>query len=538
MAFLLHQLLSETAAKYPDNKAVIFKKESITYSELETVSDRLSNFLVGSGVRRLDRVGIYIPRSINSIIGILAILKSGATYVPLDPFCPENRINYIVDKCGIAFLLSSTEMLAQINKAFSGETSLKKILIMNGDQGPQATVNSSVLLLSWPEKDESTGTKRPEVSATETDPSYILFTSGSTGNPKGVMLTHRNALTFINMACDFFTMNSADVFCNISPLQCDLSMFDIYVAFKAGAALAIVPENIAMFPSKVAEFVQNNKITVWNSVPSMLALLANLSNLATFDFSSLRLVLFAGEVFKVKYLRRLMKHIPAAKFYNMYGQTEANSSTYYLVDRAPDEDGSLIPIGQAFPHFEVFALDESGKKISRCGSKGELFVRSASVALGYWGEPEKTSEKFVRNPLDPASNEIVYRTGDMVRLDEQGNYVFLGRVDHMIKSRGYRIELGEIETVLANDPMVETAVVVPIPDELIGNRIAAVIVPSKGRCLKKEDILRNCARRLPKYMLPEILVFSDSLPKTSSGKPDRGKLTESLCKKEAFSRQK
>lgn len=519
MAFLLHQILSETAAAYPDNKAVIFNNGSMTYSELETASDRLADFLVRSGVRRLDRVGIYIPRSINSIIGICAILKAGAMYVPIDPFCPESRITYILDKCGITYLISSREMLARITKVFSGETPLKKVLMIDGYHQKAAG-------------------KRPDVSVAETDPAYILFTSGSTGNPKGVMLSHRNALTFIDMACDFFTMTSADVFCNISPLQSDMSVFDIYVAFKAGAALAIVPENIAMFPSKVAEFVQNNRITVWNSVPSMLALLANLSNLAAFDLSSLRLVLFAGEVFQAKYLRRLMEHIPAAKFYNIYGQTEANSSTYYLVDRAPDEDGSLIPIGKPFPGFEVFALDESGKKISGCGSKGELFVRSPTVALGYWREPEKTGEKFVRNPLDPASDEIVYRTGDMVRLDEQGDYVFCGRVDHMIKSRGYRIELGEIETVLASHPLVETAVVVPIPDDLIGNRIAAVIVPCKGSCLKKEDIVRNCARQLPKYMLPDILIFNDSLPTTSSGKPDRRKLSESLRENEALSGQK
>jgi acyl-coenzyme A synthetase/AMP-(fatty) acid ligase len=196
------------------------------------------------------------------------------------------------------------------------------------------------------------------------------------------------------------------------------------------------------------------------------------------------------------------------------------------VDKVLDEDASLIPIGKAFPNFDIFALDENGKKITEGASKGELFVRAHTIAAGYWSEPEKTKEKFIRNPLDQESGEIVYRTGDIVRLDEQGDYVFLGRVDQMIKSRGYRIEIGEIEIVLSNHPQVKTAVVIPIPDDLIGNRIAAVIIPSNGSLINKEDILRHCAKQLPKYMVPETLEFKDSLPMTSSGKVDRKKLIE------------
>jgi non-ribosomal peptide synthetase component F len=188
------------------------------------------------------------------------------------------------------------------------------------------------------------------------------------------------------MACDFFNITKEDILSNVSPLHFDLSVFDIYVAFKAGATVAIVPEDISMFPSKLAEFIQNNNITVWNSVPSVLSLLATYANLDTFDFSSLRLVLFAGEVFPVKYLRQLKKYIPSAQFYNIYGQTEANSSTYYLIDTVPEEDSSLIPIGKPFPNFNIFALDENGKKITEGGSKGELFVRAPTVASGYLSE--------------------------------------------------------------------------------------------------------------------------------------------------------
>jgi acyl-coenzyme A synthetase/AMP-(fatty) acid ligase len=335
------------------------------------------------------------------------------------------------------------------------------------------------------------------------------------------MISHLNSLTFVNSAHDFFQIEMDDRFSNICPLHFDMSVFDIFVAFKAGASVVIVPEKVAIFPSQLAEFIGKNKISVWNSVPSALSLLANLTNLDNYDFSGLRLILFAGEVFPIKHLRRLQKSIPRAKLYNIYGQTEANSSTYYCVEQVPSDDAALLPIGKPFPNFEVFALNEDRKRVNKAGEKGELYVRASSVALGYLGDVERTEECFVKNPLKPGVNERVYRTGDLVQLGSDGNFIFLGRKDHMIKSRGYRIEIGEIETVLNNHPEIMAAVVIPIPDELIGNRIAAVIVPLKKGTIGKEDIIRDCAARLPKYMIPEIVEFRDSLMMTSSGKVDR-----------------
>jgi len=316
-----------------------------------------------------------------------------------------------------------------------------------------------------------------------------------------------------------------------------MSVFDLYVAIKAGASVVVVPESTAIFPSQLAEFIDKNKISVWNSVPSALSLLANITNLDNYDFSGLRLILFAGEVFPVKYLRRLQKSIPRARFCNIYGQTEANSSTYYWVEQVPSDDSALLPIGKPFPDFEVFVLNEDKKRVNKPGEKGELYVSASSVALGYLGDVEKTKECFVKNPLKPDLNERVYRTGDLVQIGPDGNLIFLGRKDHMIKSRGYRIEIGEIETVLCNHPEITTAVVVPIPDELIGNRIAAVVVPLKKGTLGREDIIRYCATRLPKYMIPEIIESRDSLMMTSSGKVDRESYKE-LFREQLFSSNK
>jgi len=525
MLYLLQQLLSESAAKYPDKKAVIFENESIAYARLEKESNRLANALVAIGIQKNDRVGIHMNRSINSIIAIFGILKSGATYVPIDPLCPENRLNYIINKCRIRFLLTSQDKLNHLDNFSPEDSPLEKIIVMNGFDS-NVIFNLKDKLVNWQEIQKNAIETAPNVAVIDSDLAYILFTSGSTGNPKGVMISHLNSLAFINMAYDFFKIENNDLFSNNSPLHFDLSVFDIFVAFKAGASVVIVPETTAMFPVKLAEFIEKNKITIWNSVPSALSLLANYADLDKYNFSSLRSILFAGEVFPVKYLRKLKQTIPQAKFFNIYGQTEANSSTYYQIDRVPDEDNALIPIGKSFPNFEVFALDENGEKIDKAGEKGELYVRAASVAFGYWDEAQKSNENFVKNPLKPHLGEIIYRTGDIVRLDDEGNYIFLGRKDHMIKSRGYRIEIGEIETVLSNHPQVKVAVVIPVPDNLIGNRIAVFIVPSNKNNLKKEDILKYSSKQLPKYMIPEIVLFRDKLPETSSGKTDRKKLAE------------
>jgi acyl-coenzyme A synthetase/AMP-(fatty) acid ligase len=305
-----------------------------------------------------------------------------------------------------------------------------------------------------------------------------------------------------------------------------MSIFDIFVAFKAGACVVIIPEAVAMFPARLAEYIAEKKISVWNSVPSALSLLATYQNLDSCDLSSLRLILFAGELFPLKYLRILQDAIPGARFCNMYGQTEANSSTYFWVDRVSADDKGVLPIGKSLPNFEVFALDEDGACINTPGREGELYVRASTVGLGYWGEPEKTENAFVRNPLRPELRERVYKTGDLVHLDSDRNFVFSGRKDHMIKSRGYRIEIGEIETVLCSHPEIKNAVIIPIPDELIGNRLLAVVEPLMVDKISRDDVLKYCMAQLPRYMVPETVQFRECLPMTSSGKVDRKKLSE------------
>lgn len=527
MSYLLHHLISESAQKHPDKEAIVLKGHKMSYGRLEEESNRLAHALLAMGSRRGDRIGIHLYRSIDAIVGLLGILKTGAAYVPLDPSTPPARFEYMVNKCGIRFLLTSREKLVPLESTLSACPSLVSVVIMNGLDADREYPDSPKLV-DWIKARDQVSYSAPEAGAVDRDLAYILFTSGSTGNPKGVMISHLNSLTFVDSAYDFFSIAASDIFSNICPLHFDMSVFDLFVAFKAGATVAIIPEATATFPVELAKFIEKNGVTIWNSVPSALSLLANLGSLPNYDLSSLRLVLFAGEVFPVKYLRRLRAVVPGASFYNIYGQTEANSSTFFHVKETPSDDEAVLPIGRPFPNFDVFALDDEGRQICKSGEKGELYVRASSVALGYWDDVERTNDRFVIDPLKPYTGQKVYRTGDLVSLDEEGNYTFLGRKDHMIKSRGYRIEIGEIETALSTHEGIKNAVVIPIPDHTIGNRIAAVIVPLTKGGLEKEDVLRYCGIRLPRYMIPEIIEFRDSLPMTSSGKIDRKNLGGAL----------
>jgi amino acid adenylation domain-containing protein len=527
LAFLLHHLLSETAAKFPDHQALVCGDDVMTYAELASESSLLAAGLTELGIRRGDRVGIHLNRSIAAIVGLFGILKAGAAYVPIDPTCPPNRLRYILNKCGITFLLASHEKLANIERADPATLPLKSVLVLNsGKRGPGSLGSAAVHY--WQDLRDTLHGAAPGVDQIDRDVAYILFTSGSTGNPKGVVLSHVNSLTFVNTAHEFFGITARDRLSNICPLHFDMSVFDLFVAVKAGAAVIIIPETAAMFPAKLAEIIEKGRISVWNSVPSALCFLAAYKNLDSHDLSSLRLVLFAGEQFPLKHLRRIREAVPGARLCNMYGQTEANSSTHYWVDRLPVDAKATLPIGRSLPNFDVFALDEQGRQVTAPGEEGELYVRASTVALGYWDEGEKTEKSFVTNPLRPELNERVYRTGDVVSLDSEGNYLFLGRKDHMIKSRGYRIEIGEIETVLCNHPAIANAVVIPIPDELIGNKLSALVVPQAAQQITREALLTYCATHLPKYMIPEIIEFRQALPTTSSGKIDRKLLSQPL----------
>ncbi len=515
MAYLLQQLLTRSASRYPEKPAVWARKRTLSYRELDERSTRLAHLLQKRGLRKGDRVGIFFPKSVESVVCMFGVLKAGGVYVPLDPQAPAERVGYIIGNCGIRVLLTNKERRAALAPEVIAALDY---CVMTDDSGSNGSGNRVV---PWAMLGEFPASPAPEVTLTETDLAYILYTSGSTGRPKGVMLSHQNALTFVEWCADKFKIRADDRVSNHAPLHFDLSVFDVYNAIEAGATVYLVTEDLALFPTSLASFIETQQITVWYSVPSALMLLLLHANLEGEKLPHLRTILFAGEVFPMKYLRQLAELLPGVELYNLYGPTETNVCTYYRVERERLAGMEKVPIGVACENTEVFAVNDLDQIVTQAGGSGELYVRGPAVTYGYWADAEKTGKMVVPNRFQPNFNENLYRTGDLVTLGEDGNYYFQGRRDSQIKSRGYRIELGEIESALLSHPGVREAAAVAIPDDLVGNRIKAVVAAHDKQELKIADLQQFCATRIPKYMIPEQIEFCTSLPKTSTGKIDR-----------------
>lgn len=518
MNYLLHHLLEASAKAQPDRPAVVDGERSLTYSELDRASNRVANLLQDVGVQRGDRVGLYLNKSIEAVIALYGVMKAGAVYVPLDPDAPVARLGYICANCGIRCLITGEEKSAMWAGLLDSGAELDALVVLNSSHASGITSPGGNVKILAEDDLESQPDSPPQIPTIDLELAYILYTSGSTGSPKGVMLTHLNALTFVNWAVDELEVKPDDRLSSHAPFHFDLSVFDLFAAASAGACLVLVPPETSYFPIEVGRFIDRYGITIWYSVPSILTMLTLRGHLETGSLPSLRTILFAGEVFPIKYLRQLTDLLPHVHFYNLYGPTETNVCTYYKVPALPPERAKPIPIGKAIANVEVFAVTDRGR-LAKSGDVGELWARGTTVMQGYWGDPERTAKGLVPNPFSGPVHDPCYRTGDLVRQNPDGDYELLGRRDHQIKSRGYRIELGEIESVLYSHPDVVECAVIAVPDELITNKIRAYVVLRAG--VSETDFAGHCSRHLPHYMIPMSFDLEQALPKTSTGKIDR-----------------
>jgi amino acid adenylation domain-containing protein len=532
MAYLLQHLLTEAAARQPQRPAVASDGGVLSYQELDRLSNKVARALLGLGVAPGDRVGLLAPKSAASVIGMYGALKAGACYVPLDPKAPAERLAHIAADSGAAVIVADGARAVQA-AAVIGSVPQPRGVVVSGLPGgagrEEATVAAAQeaargpAIVPWTAVAGEPAEPLAEERAIETDLAYILYTSGSTGTPKGVMISHRNSLTFVDWAAAAAELTAQDRVCSPAPLHFDLSVFDVFATCKAGACLTVLPDGAATFPVSIAKWLERERISVWYSVPSVLTLLACYGSLRQFDLSRLRTVIFAGEVFPPKYLARLMAELPLPRYLNWYGPTETNVCTAFEVP-AGWAEAVPVPIGKACANTEVFAVTSDGHRVSLPGEEGELYVRGPSLMRGYWGQPAKTSEALVPHPFRASRDELVYRTGDLVILEPSGDYAYVGRRDSMVKIRGYRVELGEVEAALYRHPAVKEAAVLPVPDELLGSRLRAVVTVDGAGDVTRESLLDHCRRWLPGYMVPDLVEFREALPRTSTGKVDRAGL--------------
>jgi amino acid adenylation domain-containing protein len=520
-AAFVDDYLAGSAARHPGRVAVVDGERTVTYAELHERAGRLSGLLREHGVGRGDRVGLYLDKSLEAVVGIYAILRAGAAYVPLDPAAPPQRLAGIAANAGLRVLVTSRGK-AELWPELLGHGAPAEILVALDASDGDVTAPAGVALLTA----DALATQDADPPAVEgrtaEDTAYVLYTSGSTGVPKGVMLSHANATSFVDWAAAEFEVGEEDRLSSHAPLHFDLSVLDLYVAARAGASLALVPGQLSLFPSELARWIRDTGITVWYSVPSILTLLVLRGKLSDTQLPQLRTILFAGEVFPTKYLHALMEALPHVRFANLFGPTETNVCTWYEVPRWAGEPPLSIPIGKPACGDETFAvLDDGG--IAPDGEVGELYVRGPSVMQGYWGDPERTAATLLPDwrgdGLEGPAPYRTYRTGDLVQLDANGDWIFLGRRDAQIKSRGYRIELGDIEAALSLHPSVVECAVVPIPDEVVTNRIKAYVVVRDE--VSRDDLVAFVCERLPRYMAPELVEYRDALPRSSTGKVDR-----------------
>ena len=495
------EYLERTLLQQGDRVAVIDERRRLTFKELSGYSSQLGRILTERVFKQ--PIAVFLPKSAESLVAFLGILYSGNFYIPIDVKSPSTRVKGILEDLGNPLVITNNDLYEDLLNSVNVS---KEQLV----QIETIFVNES--------KEVETAAPHRFQSLIDTDPVYIIYTSGSTGSPKGVVISHRSVIDYIDWALDCFNINNNEVIGNQSPFYFDNSTLDIYLCLAAGATLVIIPERYFAFPQKLIEYVTSQRINFIFWVPSVMINVANMKALERAENCGLNKILFAGEVMPNKQLNYWRAKLPNALYANLYGPTEITvDCTYYIVEKE-FKDYEPLPIGFPCDNSEVLILNEMNQLAAE-NEPGELCVRGSSLALGYWHDFEKSAQVFVQNPLNNSYFDRVYRTGDMVYRNKEGEIVFIGRKDSQIKHMGYRIEIGEIETAVLGLASIHNACVIYNQPK---SEITLFYEGDRG--LTGKEIRLRLMEYLPKYMIPTKTHYVENLPLNSNGKIDRRRL--------------
>jgi len=511
---LLQDYLAASARRFPGKTAVTDGSRSFTFQELSVFSSRIAHRLKAMGVSRQDRVAVCLPRSIEFPAAVNGILRADAVYVPIDPKSPAHRWEHIFNDALPRVLICEQRTLPAAQAAL-GETWVRiQPLLVGSGSALGGSAAGEISEPSPPVVDEGLV---PVPTHSPDDLAYILYTSGSTGRPKGVMISHQNVLDYIDWAAEYLQIDATDKVLGTAPFHFDMSTFDLFCPLKVGATFCVASELLTLFPEKLVGFIEQQGVTTWKGVASLLMYMCRTGVLKSGRMPTLRQVLFAGEALPTRYLIEWMNMYPDKLFYNAYGPTETTGFTCcYKVERIPEGPEVRVPIGRPRCGSRVLLLTEDGEEAA-AGESGEICIAGKGLARGYLNDPEKTARVFVRYPPGP-DGERIYRTGDLGRLLPDGNLEYLGRRDRQFKYMGYRIEAGEIEQAILALPQVRDAAVVLQESQLTPGMQELVAFWEGDAGADVSLIATELKSRLPAYMIPKRLHWVDTMPRSDRGK--------------------
>ena len=490
--------LDETVARVPDKLAFVDENEGMTFRQLYDTMNSVGTYLAEGGYAH-EPVLVFMDKSVRTIATFFGVIAAGCFYVPIDEEMPAARIRLIVENCKPRLCVCDESTIEKA-KSFAGDTNCVLYTALAGTTPDETKIRAI------------------RAAALDTDPLYIVFTSGSTGVPKGVAACHRSVLDYVEQLSETLGFSEDTVFGNQSPLYFDACLKELYPTIKFGATTYLVPRQLFMFPTKLVEYLNEKKI---NTVCWVVSALTMISAYGTFERVKpeyLRTVAFGSEVFPVKQFKLWREALPEAKFTNLYGPTECTGmSCYFHVEREMKED-EPIPIGRPFKNTQILLLSDDGKQVPD-GEVGEICIRGTCVTLGYYNNPEKTREAFVQNPLQSAYPELIYKTGDLGRLNDRGELVFVSRKDYQIKHMGHRIELGEIEANVNAMDGVKLCGCIYFKEK---ERIVLYYVGD----MESPALMTELKKVLPRYMLPNRTIRLEEMPFTANGKINRVRLKE------------